>query len=224
MSALRGLQRYARPPRQQAEVSERCELCGVAIGEGHSHLVDLQHRALACVCRPCALLFLEPGAAQGRFKTVPDRVLVDGAAPSEAEWSALEIPVRLAFFFYSSTAARWLAFYPSPAGATECELPLEAWRGLRARYPLIAAAAPDVEALLAWGGRAPGRFEWFLVPIVDCYTLVGRVRRHWRGFDGGDDVRRELGSFFAHLRERSEPLARSVAAPDPRDLSSEGAP
>ncbi|MGW1553095.1 DUF5947 family protein [Streptomyces sp. NPDC002346] len=30
---------------------------------------------MACACTPCALLFERPGAAHGRFRTVPDRYL-----------------------------------------------------------------------------------------------------------------------------------------------------
>jgi len=59
-----------------------------------------------------------------------------------------------------------------------------------------------VEALLL--RRLAGRFECFLVPIDACYELVGRLRRHWRGFDGGDEVRSEIEAFFEGLRARSD--------------------
>ena len=209
MTMLRALQRYARaPPATRAAAREPCELCRLELPGEHPHLVDLDRRGLCCACRACALLFTRPGAAQGRYRTVPDRVLVDpGAAIPEDEWARLEIPVRLAFFFRRSRDAHWVAEYPSPAGPTECALPLDAWEELVARHRLIGALEPDVEALLAWGGRRAGAaFETFLVPIVACYQLVAQVRRHWRGFDGGSEVWREIDAFFERLRARARPL------------------
>ncbi len=75
--------------------------------------------------------------------------------------------------------------YPSPAGATESELPLGAWDAVLAAAPALATLAPDVEAALV---RARGsRVEAYLVPIDVCYELVGaaaqalaRVRRRAR--------------------------------------------
>ncbi|MGW1554431.1 DUF5947 family protein, partial [Streptomyces sp. NPDC002346] len=73
VARARGLRRFAAPPEPR---QERCELCGVPVTEGgHRHLVDTEKRALACACTPCALLFERPGAAHGRFRTVPDRYL-----------------------------------------------------------------------------------------------------------------------------------------------------
>ena len=46
--------------------------------------------------------------------------------------------------------------------------------------------------------------ECFLVPIDVCYELVGRLRRVWRGFDGGQDARREIDDFFGTLPPRRE--------------------
>jgi len=30
------------------------------------------------------------------------------------------------------------------------------------------------------------------------------MRRHWKGFDGGEDARQAIQTFFAGLRERAE--------------------
>ncbi|HEY2747634.1 MAG TPA: DUF5947 family protein, partial [Polyangia bacterium] len=70
----------------------------------------------------------------------------------------------------------------------------------------------DVEALLVAprdrdGRNRQERFDCFLVPISACYELVGRVKRCWRGFDGGDEAWREIDGFFARVRARSEPRA-----------------
>jgi len=54
------------------------------------------------------------------------------------------------------------------------------------------------------------RLETFLVPIDDCYRLVGEVRRHWQGINGGDLVWRRIEAFFGELRAR----ARALVAED----------
>jgi len=46
-------------------------------------------------------------------------------------------------------------------------------------------------------------FDCYIVPIDACYELVGRIRRCWKGFDGGEDAWNEIDGFFADLRVRS---------------------
>ena len=178
-----------------------CELCDVPIDDDHRHLVDLTKRSLMCVCRPCGLLFASDGAGGKRFRAVPERYArldADVAAP----WDLMDIPVGIAFFFINSSLGRVAALYPSPAGATESLLPLEAWPDLVARQPLLATLAPDVEALMI--RRMRSVHESFIVPIDACYELVGLVRRHWQGFDGGDDAAHAIDAFFDRMRQRSE--------------------
>ena len=136
-----GLRRFVRPSRTSARApEERCELCGVRVGSEHKHMVDPELRSIACACTACALLFTRPG---GRYRTVPDRVRQDPAAPlTEAEWAQLSIPVSVAFFFVNSALGRVIASYPSPAGVTECELDLAAWSGLAGAHPLLRALDP----------------------------------------------------------------------------------
>jgi hypothetical protein len=38
--------------------------------------------------------------------------------------------------------------------------------------------------------------------IDACCELVGRVRRHWKGFSGGDEAWSEIETFFATARRR----------------------
>ena len=103
-----------------------------------------------------------------------------------------------------------MAFYPSPAGATESLLPLGAWQELVATNPLLTQLAADVEALLVYGRRdAP--FECFLVPIDACYELTGLVKRRWKGFDGGEEAWREIDAFFAGVRQKSRTFDRQGA-------------
>jgi hypothetical protein len=214
-----GLRRFARPTRRPdgpvsdaAGAQERCELCGEGLGGEHPHMVDLEHRSIACACRACALLFTRPG---GRYRTVPDRVRHDPDAPlTQWEWAELQIPVGMAFFFVNSALGQVVASYPSPAGVTECELDLAAWDRLAAAHPLLSALAPDVEAILVAGGgpREGGPVETFLVPIDVCYSLAGMLRMEWHGFDGGAEVRQILSDLLDSLRQRARKLEPAAQA------------
>jgi hypothetical protein len=196
------------PPTEQPV--EKCEMCAEPIGEWHGHVVNVESRGLLCTCRPCALLFTQEGAAGGRFKAVPERYRYAANVPlAEATWDSIGIPVAMAFFFTNSSLGQTVAFYPSPAGATESLLSLEAWTDLLAATPTMADLSPDVEALLV--NKSKNGFECFLVPIDACYQLVGLVRMYWRGFDGGEEAWTAINEFFEGLRERSE---RTVVGDD----------
>ena len=180
-------------------------MCSEVLDERHGHLVDTGERSLVCACRACYLLFTSDGAAGGRYRAVGDRVRYDPAAPlSRAEWGELQIPVGIAFFFVNSALGRVVASYPSPAGATECELDLAAWDELAAAHPLLRTMKPDIEAIIAVRGEQA--VETFLIPIDACYELAGRLRLSWHGFDGGTEVRQLLSGFLADLRQRARAL------------------
>jgi hypothetical protein len=213
-----GGERYERaaegPPGPQGE---RCEMCAQPIAADHGHVANLEDRRILCTCRPCTLLFTHEGAGTERrdgagspvrhFRAVPERYRYDpDFAMSEGDWDELAIPVRMAFFFRNSGMGRTVAFYPSPGGATESELPLDAWVRVLAANPAVADVEPDVEALLV--DRDSGAY---LVPIDVCYELVGLVRLHWKGFDGGTEAWERIEAFFAALRERGERVVREDA-------------
>ena len=194
---------------------ERCELCREVLTDRHGHVVDMEERSLACTCRACYLLFTHEGAAGGRYRAVPDRVLHDLDHPlTDEDWNELQIPVAMAFFFFNSALERVVAGYPSPGGTTECELDLAAWDRLAAAYPLLAALTPDVEAIFVH--RADRGREVFLIPIDMCYSLVGELRLRWSGFDGGTEVRESLAAFLDDLRRRAMALDRRSTDPDRR--------
>jgi hypothetical protein len=44
-----------------------------------------------------------------------------------------------------------------------------------------------------------------------CYELVGIIRRHWRGFDGGAEARASIEQFFDRVRTRSGSFEESTA-------------
>lgn len=183
-------------------------MCGEPITDEHAHVVNVENRALMCTCRPCYLLFTSPKAAL-KYRAVPERYLsFPSFSLDRAQWDDLQIPVGMAFFFTNSELGRTVAFYPSPAGATESELSLTAWAEIRAANPELDTLLPDVEALLVRSQtRAEPAFECFLVPIDACYELVGHLRRLWKGFDGGSEARAEVERFFAAVRAK----ARSAA-------------
>lgn len=200
-----GLRRF-RTPAQRAVPGERCEMCAEPISAEHGHVIDLESRTILCTCRGCYLLFTHRGSGGKRHRAVPDRFrYAPRFGPGTALWETAGIPVKTAFLFRNSVQERPVAFYPSPAGATESLLPLGTWDELLAGTPAFADIADDVEALLL--NKLDLGFECFLVPIDVCYELVGLVRSTWRGFDGGTEAHEAIDGFFARLRERSEVVA-----------------
>jgi len=179
---------------------ERCELCSLALGPEHPHLVEAATRKLICACDACAVLFDRDQA--GRYRRVPrDTRYLPDFQLSDVQWNALSIPVGLAFFFHSTAAGRVVAIYPSPAGATESLLDLDAWGDIVHDNPVLASIEPDVEALLV--NRVGQAREHYLAPIDQCYRLVGLLRTHWRGISGGSEVWQEIERFFARLKRQA---------------------
>jgi Family of unknown function (DUF5947) len=175
-------------------------MCANPLGHEHEHLVEPAGRRLLCCCSACAILF-ESGA-ESRFRRVPRRIerLLDFQI-SDAQWESLHLPIQLAFFYKIRTRAQVLAFYPSPAGATESLLPLEAWHELEAQNPVLLELQPDVEALLV--NRLGASREHYRVPIDRCFALVGLLRTHWRGLSGGTEAWQAIRQFFDELRENA---------------------
>jgi Family of unknown function (DUF5947) len=204
-----GVLRRVMQPRARPQPGEACEMCGEPITHMHSHVAALSERRLLCTCRPCYLLFTQPGAGSRRLHAVPDRYrLAADFAFTEAQWDDLAIPVDLVFLFQQSDLEvpdgprKVVACYPSPAGATESELELAAWVELAAANPVLADVEPDVEAVLVRRYGA-GEFTCLVVPIDACYQLVGIVRQYWAGFQGGDEVWHRIDDFFAEAHRRA---------------------
>ncbi len=201
-NAFGALRQFVR--RKKDKDIERCELCSAEVLPDHPHLIEPGTRKLLCSCDPCAILF---GGMATRYKRVPRRVLALATFHlSDGQWESLMVPISMAFFFRSTPDARVIAFYPSPAGATESLLPLETWSDIEAANPVLKEMEADVEALLVnrighvRGFAAP---EYYVLPIDECYKLVGLIRAHWRGFSGGTEVWQEIGRFFEGLKQRA---------------------
>jgi hypothetical protein len=217
-SAFAALRRLARPRRDV----ERCDFCGVELGEDHQHLIQSQplsqagaprgeagRKELVCVCGACAILFGDQGETQ--YRRVPRRALfLADFRMTDAQWEGLLIPIQLAFFVYDSRAKKVVALYPSPGGLTESLLDLASWEEITRANPVVGQMTPDVEGLLVnrvrRGGAAP---EYYLAPIDVCFKLAGLIRSTWRGLSGGEAVWKEIGQFFTHLKARSNQVSQN---------------
>jgi hypothetical protein len=204
------LQRLMARRAERSDVA-RCEFCAEAIGGDHRHVADTEQRSIRCACRGCSLLFV--GTVDARYRAVPDRHgKVEPFVLDPVAWSRMQIPVGLVFFM--TAGDRVSAFYPGPAGATESELSLDEWEQIVIDNPVLAGMEPDVEAALV---RMPGRHlgsttgepTCHVVPIDRCYELIGLMRLHWRGFDGGEESRQALESFLDDVGSRATPLVET---------------
>jgi hypothetical protein len=215
-SAFSTLRRFAQQSERAAEAAaqeqvaqENCELCGEPIPPEHRHLLEVSSREIRCVCQACSILFASEAASEGRYRLIPDRHLfLEDFEMGDAQWDGLRIPVDMAFFFHSAPAERVVAFYPSPMGPTESLLKLGAWEELETNNPVLKGMEQDVEALLV--NRVRGAREHFLVPLDECYGLVGIIRMHWRGLSGGREVWQEIDRFFEDLKKRSKTVVREA--------------
>jgi hypothetical protein len=200
-SAIRTLRRLS----QKQPQAEQCEFCSALIQPAHRHLLEIETRRVVCVCDPCALRFEN---VIGRWKLIPrDAIALPEFKLTDPEWEAFALPINLAFFFRSTAANKVRAMYPSPAGATESLLSLESWGALVAANPVLEPMESDVEALLV--NRLGTARDYYIAPIDRCFELVGIIRLHWRGFSGGTEVWREIGTFFENLKS----TARNPSTP-----------
>jgi uncharacterized protein DUF5947 len=183
---------------------EVCELCAAQLASRHPHLIEVAQRKILCACNACAILF--SGEAR-KYKRVPERAIsLPDFHMTDAQWDGLRIPINMAFFFKSSLEGKVVALYPSPAGATESLLPLETWSEIEQRNPALKKMQADVEGLLVnrvGHARGASAAEYFLLPIDECYKLVGIIRMHWRGLSGGTEVWQEIANFFADVKSRA---------------------
>jgi hypothetical protein len=188
-------------------------MCARELGAEHDHLVEPANRKLICACQACAILF--DGQSE-KYKRVPRRVLfLQEFQLSDQQWDGLLVPIEMAFFFRSTPHGKVIALYPSPAGPTESLLSLETWDEIAQANPALAAMESDVTALLVNRvGHTRGftKAEYYLVPIDECYKLVGLIRAHWHGLSGGTEVWREIASFFKALKLKAGYVSEGVNA------------
>lgn len=184
----------------RSEAIEYCDFCRARLADNHPHVLVLADRQLACACGACAILF--SGEGTGKYRRVPQRALhLADFHLTEAQWESLAVPIGLAFFVHSSTVGQVVAYYPSPAGATECTLEPRSWNEVARDNPVLNEIEPDVEALLI--NRTGQARDYYVAPIDECYKLVGIVRTAWRGLSGGPEVTSRIQGFFDGFRQRA---------------------
>ncbi|HXU33241.1 MAG TPA: DUF5947 family protein [Thermoanaerobaculia bacterium] len=204
VSLVSGLRRLAAkrpggPANPAAATAELCDFCRTGLPPEHTHLLDVQERRILCVCQTCTVR----QSGEARYVPVGRRLWrLTGFKLPEEIWARFQIPVGLAFFFLSSAANQVIALYPSPLGATESQLDLEAWEDLRRENMVLASLEPDAEALLVRKNNAV--YEVYLAPIDECYRLVGLLKTTWQGISGGALAEAGIEAYFAELRSRAK--------------------
>jgi hypothetical protein len=193
--------RPAEPPPPVAPATsedEQCELCTLSLATKHRHLLHLDERRILCVCETCWAV----RSGEAEYRPVGNRtVWLDDFTLSDEQWASFQIPISLAFFMVSTVSGGVVGLYPSPAGATECELDLEAWERLREENPMLADIEADAEALVV--NRMADPPQHAIVPIDLAYELVGVVKASWEGISGGAATEAAVAGYFAGLRDRS---------------------
>jgi hypothetical protein len=188
---------------RRTQPQERCELCAAPLGGRHPHLLESSNGRILCSCDPCAILFSYREEGRKFLRLPSDPRKLTNFRISDADWSALLLPIDIAFFLNRSDVGRVIAYYPSPAGNTESLLSLDHWEDLVRNNPALSRMQPDIEALLV--NRTRGRRDYYIAPLDECYRLTGLIRMHWRGLSGGDVVWEEIQRFFEALEQRSVP-------------------
>jgi len=181
-------------------------VCSTGLAHEHPHLVEISLRQIVCACEACATLF--DGMANGKYRRVARRAqFLANFQMTDMQWETLLIPINMAFFFQSSVEGKVVALYPSPAGAVESQLSLDAWNEIVQENPILGQLQPDIEALLVnrvGHAHELARPEYYIAPIDACYKLVGLIRANWKGLSGGSEVWAEIGRFFSELRSQAD--------------------
>ena len=181
---LRRLQMREMPEAPEA-LEANCDLCGTSMPEDHRHLLQLDERSIVCACESCWAL----RSGDAEYVPTGSRVVwLDDLDLPDDLWARFQIPIGLAFFL--RTQGGVVAFYPSPAGATESELDLGVWGELCAKNPVVADLEPEAEAL-----------------IVDhrSETAASRDRPDRRGLPAGGAREGELAGHLGRLRRGGGP-------------------
>jgi len=208
VAKMRALARGAGSGRTGGErrpAGEPCEICSAPLPDDHRHLLHLDERRIVCACEACWALH----AGDPEYRPAGTRTLwLEQFDFDEQLWARFQIPIALAFFMRSSATGGVVALYPSPAGATESELSIDAWEELVARNPILEELDPDGEALIA--NRLADPHQHVIAPIDRCYELVGLIKSRWEGISGGAALSEAVPEFFAALRARARSAAEVV--------------
>jgi hypothetical protein len=198
---MRGLARSgaARPDgARSGPPAERCDLCRTTVPDDHRHMLHLVDRRIVCTCEACWALH----SGDPEYRPTGMRELwLDGFHCDEETWAGFQVPIGLAFFMRSTVTDSVVAFYPSPAGATESELALEPWQRLVADNPVLEQLDADAEALVV--NRLSRPPQYAILPIDRCYELVGLIKSRWEGISGGSAIEQAVPEYFERIRARA---------------------
>jgi hypothetical protein len=191
-----GLGRLARPA--PVEETEICELCKRPLSSDHRHLLELDERRILCTCEPC--LAVQSGLAN--YCPVSTRTLwLDGFVFPDELWAAFQLPIGLAFFMRSTGTNTVVALFFNDTAATESELHLESWTKLVELNPILLDLEADAEALVV--NRITEPAQHAIVPIDECYRLVGLIKSTWQGISGGNAIEDAVPKFFDYVRNKA---------------------
>ena len=180
-------------------------MCADPIADEHSHVVDLDSRGADVHLPACYLLFTDEhadAALPGRPGAVPVLRRVRPRRPGvgrAADPGRPRVPVP------QLGPGPHVAFYPSPAGATESELPLDAWERIVEVNPELGRAAPGRRG----AARPPHRRRrnGFVLPRADRRLLRAG---------------RPAAAALARLRRRPARRTRRWTSSSPRCASAAG--
>ena len=167
-------------------------MCATPLAPRHAHVLERRTGALRCACVTCERVMVAPGTPWAPVRRRWNRI--DDFRLTDDQWRAFGLPIDLAFFFTRRGTGHVVVRYPSVAGTVECGLPLSAWNDVVAANAVLQMLEADGEALLV--NRLGTRRDYFIASIDECYRLVGLIRQHWRGFDGGPTAWAAIHGFF----------------------------
>lgn len=179
---------------------ERCDLCAAKLEVQHKHFVECTPHKLLCVCDMCAILL--DGKGNQRYRRVSSEIRqLSKFRMAERHWQALGIPVSLAFLYATDSGSSAFSILPSPGGPVRSEIESGAWEALVRENPVLCRMQPYVEALAV--NRIKNAEEYLLVPIDECYRLIGIIRCYWQGMSGGTELQEHVAECFREWRERA---------------------
>jgi len=155
--------------------TEKCEVCGRPLSDEHRHLLELDERRILCACEPC--IAMKSGLES--YCPVGTRTLwLDDFQFSDELWAAFQLPVGLAFFLRSTGTNTVVAL-----------------------YPILNDLEADAEAFVV--NRISGEHQHAIVPIDECYRLVGVIKSTWEGISGGNAISNAVPKFFTYVRQKA---------------------
>ena len=164
-------------------------------------------RRASCMCACRAVL--DPVRPRARPAAATTGSCPTGGCGSTASssttsrWEELRIPVDMAFFFHSSAGRARGGVLPEPDGrdrvAARARRVGRSWR----RPTRCSASWSPTSRRCSSTARAARAQHW-LVPIDECYALVGLIRTRWRGLHRRHArCGRRSAAFFDGLDQRA---------------------